>query len=316
MLPRQNISEVLVGFENSDDAGVFQLTTDIAVVQTVDFFPPIVDDPYIYGQIAAANALSDIYAMGGQPKTALSIVGFPTKEVELSVLGAIMRGGLEKLSEAGVALLGGHSIRDDEIKFGYAVTGVINTNNLKQNIGAHVGDRVLLTKPLGIGLITTAIKRGKVLPEHVSAATDAMLQLNRRAAEVALEFRVHAMTDVTGFGLIGHASEVARASRLSIQIDHRKLPLLPGTLAYSREGFCAGGLVSNEEFFGRHAVISDSVASEMRNVLFDPQTSGGLLIFCDPADAGPLVKKLEAERIAAVEIGFTSPPTDHLLTVD
>jgi len=316
MLPRQNIPEVLVGFENSDDAGVFQLTTDIAVVQTVDFFPPIVDDPYTYGQIAAANALSDIYAMGGQPKTALSIVGFPTKNVDFNVLGAIMRGGVEKLSEADVALLGGHSVRDDEIKFGYAVTGIINPKNLKQNSGAHVGDRVLLTKPLGIGLITTAIKRGKVLPEHVTAATAAMLQLNRRAAEIALEFRVHAMTDVTGFGLVGHASEVARASRLSIQIDHRKLPLLPGTLAYSREGFCAGGLISNEQFFGPHAVISGSVAPEMRNVLFDPQTSGGLIIFCDPSDAGPLVKKLEAERISAVEIGVTSPPADHLLTVD
>src|SRR5262245_36329367 len=199
--------------------------------------------------------------MGGQPKTALSIVGFPTKGLDFSVLGTIMRGGVEKLSEAGVALLGGHSVRDDEIKFGYAVTGIIDPKNIKQNSGARVGDRLVLTKPLGIGLITNGIKRGKVQTEHVETAVAAMLQLNRRASEVALQFRVHAMTDITGFGLLGHASEVARASRLSIQIDHAKLPLLPGALSYSREGFCAGGLISNEEFFGQHVLISDSVAS-------------------------------------------------------
>ena len=307
---------VLVGFENSDDAGVFQLTTDISVVQTVDYFPPIVDDPYTYGQIAAANAVSDIYAMGGQPKTALSIVGFPTKGLDFSVLGTIMRGGLEKLGEAGVALLGGHSVRDDEIKFGYAVTGIIERQHIKQNSGARVGDRVVLTKPLGTGLITTAIKRGKASIEHINAAVAAMVQLNRRAAEIALEFRVHAMTDITGFGLLGHASEVARASRLSIQIDHAKLPLLPGTLAYSQQGFCAGGLTSNEQFFGPNVFITDSVPPDVRNVLFDPQTSGGLLIFCGPQDVDPLVHKLQSERITAVEIGFTSDPTDHLLTVE
>ena len=307
---------VLVGFENSDDAGVFQLTTDIAVVQTVDYFPPIVDEPYTYGQIAAANALSDIYAMGGQPKTALSIVGFPTKGVDFSVLGTIMRGGLDKLAEAGVALLGGHSVRDEEIKFGYAVTGVIETQNIKQNSGAQIGDRVVLTKPLGTGLVTTAIKRGKALTEHVDAAVAVMVQLNRRAAEVALEFQVHAMTDITGFGLLGHASEVARASRLSIRINHAKLPLLPGTLAYSQQGFCAGGLTSNEQFFGQYVSVADSVSPDLRNVLFDPQTSGGLLIFCQPESVEALVDKLRAERIAAVEIGFTSNPSDHLLTVE
>jgi selenide, water dikinase len=316
MLPRQDIPGVLVGFEDSDDAGVFQLTTDISVVQTVDYFPPIVDAPHIYGQIAAANALSDIYAMGGQPKTALSIVGFPTKGVDISVLGEIMRGGTEKLSEAGVALLGGHSVRDDEIKFGYAVTGIIDNRNIKKNSGAHIGDRVILTKPLGTGLITTAIKRGKALAEHVDAAVTAMLQLNRRPAEIALDFRVHAMTDVTGFGLAGHAIEVARASHLSIRIDHTKLPLLPGTLVYSRQGFCAGGLISNEEFFQKQSVISNSIPPDLRNILFDPQTSGGLLIFCHSEDAESLVKKLEEERITAVEIGFTSHPTDRLLTVE
>ena len=314
-MPRQSVPGVLVGFENSDDAGVFQLTTDIAVVQTVDYFSPIVDDPFTYGQIAAANSLSDIYAMGGEPKTALSIVGFPTKGIDFSVLGDIMRGGLDKMNEAGVALLGGHSVRDEEIKFGYAVTGIIQINKIKQNSGARVGDRVILTKPLGTGLITTAIKRGKALPEHIQAATSTMLQLNRRASEISQEFRVHAMTDITGFGLAGHASEVAKASGLTIHLDHSKLPLLPGTLNYSREGFCAGGLTSNQQFFGKHVSIKDSIVPEVRNVLFDPQTSGGLLIFSHPQDATALLLKLHAENITATEIGFTANLTDHLLTV-
>jgi selenide, water dikinase len=314
-MPRQTIPGVLVGFENSDDAGVFQLTPDIAVVQTVDFFPPIVDDPYTYGQIAAANSLSDVYAMGGSPKTALSIAAFPAKGLEFSILGDILRGGLDKLTEAGVVLLGGHSVRDDEIKFGYAITGTIDKNKIKQNSSARAGDRLILTKPLGTGLITTAIKRGNAASEHVQSAINTMLQLNRRASEICLEFRVHAMTDITGFGLIGHAIEVARASHLSIQIDHSKLPLLPGTLDYSRAGFCAGGLTSNEQFFGKHSDIADSVTPEMKNVLFDPQTSGGLLAFCHPDDVAALNAKLQAEKIAAVEIGFTSEQADHLLTV-
>ena len=315
MVPRQNLPGVLVGYENSDDAGVFQLTTDISIVQTVDYFSPIVDDPFTYGQIAAANALSDIYAMGGQPKTALAIVGFPSKGVDFSILGDIMRGGLDKLNEAGVALLGGHSVRDEEIKFGYAVTGIIETKNIKQNNGALPRDRVILTKRLGAGLITTAIKRGKALSEHVQAAITTMLQLNRRAAEISLDFRVHAMTDITGFGLVGHAIEVAKASHLSVQIDHSKLPILPGALEYSREGFCAGGLTSNQEFFGRHVSIQESIPLDMRNVVFDPQTSGGLLIFCQPEDAEPLLARLHADKIDAVEIGFTTEQTERLLTL-
>ena len=306
---------VLVGYELSDDAGVYQLTSDIAVVQTVDYFSPIVDDPYTYGQIAATNSLSDIYAMGGQPKTALSIVGFPSKGLDFTILGDIMRGGLDKLTEAGVALLGGHSVRDDEIKFGYAVTGVIDPKKIKQNNGARTGDRVILTKPLGTGLITTAIKRGKASTEHVQAAVSTMLQLNRRAAEICTDLGVNTMTDITGFGLAGHAVEVAKASHLSIEIDHRKLPLLPGTLDYSREGFCAGGLTSNQEFFGKKVSIAETVSQDMRNVVFDPQTSGGLLIFCNPQQSKSLLEKLLSENIPAAEIGFTSKQADHLLTL-
>src|SRR5437764_7249752 len=199
-MPGQNIPGILVGFEHADDAGVFQLTDDICLVQTVDYFAPIVDDPHTYGQIAAANSLSDIYAMGGVPKTALSVVGFPTKGVDFSVLGEIMLGGLQKLNEAGVALLGGHSIRDDEIQFGYAVTGLIERKNIKQNKDAKPGNRLILTKPLGTGLITTALKRGKASAEHVLAAVETMSQLNRRASEICLEFKVDTMTDITGFG--------------------------------------------------------------------------------------------------------------------
>ena len=314
-IPRQTIPGVLVGYENSDDAGVFQLTPDIALVQTVDYFSPIVDDAYTYGQIAAANSLSDVYAMGGVPKTALSIVGFPATGLDFSILGDIMRGGLDKLNEAGVALLGGHSVRDDEIKFGYAVTGIVDKKNVKENSGAHEGNRLILTKALGTGLITTALKRGKASPDHVQAAVTAMSQLNRTAAQTCLKFRVDAMTDITGFGLVGHALEVAKASHLSIQIDHQKLPILPGALEYSREGFCAGGLTSNREFFAENVHISDSVPANVRNILFDPQTSGGLLIFSHPDDARKLLLDLHAAGVAAVEIGATSARAGHLLTV-
>src|SRR5712671_6901891 len=229
-LARQHDPNVLVGFDHADDAGVYQIAPDQALVQTVDFFTPIVDDPYTFGQIAATNALSDIYAMGGQAKTALSVVGFPPKGVDFSVLGDIMRGGVDKLNEAGVALLGGHSVRDEEIKFGYAVTGIVDKKNIKENAGAHEGNRLILTKALGTGLITTALKREKASPEHVQAAVTVMSQLNRDAAEICLKFRVDAMTDITGFGLVGHAIEVAKASHISIRIDHRKLPILPGAL--------------------------------------------------------------------------------------
>src|SRR5712691_5334827 len=313
-MPRQNIPGVVVGYENADDAGVFELTPEVALVQTVDYFPPIVDDAYTYGQISAANSLSDIYAMGGIPKTALSIVGFPTTGVDFSVLGDIMRGGLDKLSEAGVALLGGHSVRDEEIKFGYAVTGIVEKKNIKQNSGAHEGNRLILTKALGTGLITTALKREKASPDHVQAAVNVMLQLNRRAAEICLPFRVDAMTDITGFGLAGHAIEVATASHISIQIDHRKLPLLPGALEYSREGFCAGGLTSNREFFGTRVFIPVCSPPEMQNILFDPQTSGGLLIFSHPGDAGNLLDNLRAAGVDAVEIGSSVRQAQQLRT--
>jgi selenide, water dikinase len=305
-LPRQDFHEILVGYENADDAGVYALTDDIALVQTVDFFSPIVDDSFLFGQIAAANSLSDIYAMGGTPKTALSIVGFPAENLDFALLGEIMRGGLEKLNEAGVALLGGHSVRDDEIKFGYSVTGVIDPKKIKQNKGARVGDRIFLTKPLGTGLISTALKKGRAHDDHVRSAVKVMVELNKAAAETALRFAVDTMTDITGFGLIGHAREVARASQVSISIDHSRLPILPGALEYSRAGFCAGGLKNNREFYSGSVGMAERVPAEYRDIVFDPQTSGGLLIFCRPEDAERLIDGFASERMPLAEIGIVN----------
>ena len=304
-----------MGYEDSDDAGVYQLTPDLAIVQTVDFFTPVVDDPYIYGQIAAANALSDIYAMGGEPRTALSIVGFPAKGADFAILGDIMRGGLDKLNEAGVALLGGHSVRDEEIKFGYAITGLIEKRNIKRNKSAKPGNRLLLTKPLGTGLITTALKRCQALPEHVATAVKVMSELNKRPSEICLQHQVDAMTDITGFGLLGHALEVAKASRITLEIDHRRLPLLPGALEYSRAGFCAGGLASNRQFYASQVRMSDSVPAEYQDVLFDPQTSGGLLIFAAPDDADALLNALRAAGVNAVEIGAAQALLPNLAVI-
>lgn len=314
-LPRQNLPGVLVGFENADDAGVFLLTPDTAIVQTIDFFSPIVDDPYTFGQIAAANSVSDIYAMGGEPRTALSVVAFPTKGVDPSVLGDIMRGGLDKLTEAGVSLLGGHTVRDDEIKFGYAVTGIVPVSQIKQNKGGRAGDRLLLTKPLGTGLIATAIKRGKASDEHVAQAVATMRELNRKAAQIALDFGVDTMTDITGFGLLGHALEVCKASRISVQIDHRQLPVLPGALEYSRAGFCAGGLNSNREFFAEHVRLPADLPSEFSDLVFDPQTSGGLLIFVDAKRSAELSGVLHRAGIAAADIGYSQEFTGTFITV-
>ena len=304
-LPRQTIPEVLVGYENADDAGVYQLADDLALVQTVDFFSPIVNDPFVFGQIAAANALSDIYAMGAKPLTALAVVGFPIKDLEPEVLREIMAGGLKTLTECGVALMGGHSVRDDEVKFGYAVTGTVNPKDVRKNEDARVGQRVILTKPIGTGLIATALKRGEAAAEHVDGAIRTMAETNREVAALISGRFSGAVTDVTGFGLLGHALEVARASNLSIEFDHRCIPLLPGALDYSSRGFCAGGLKANRDFFSCNVTWNADVPEDHRNVLFDPQTSGGLLLFV-PEDSCPdLLESLAEADLFAVEVGFT-----------
>jgi len=282
-IPRWANENVLVGFDTADDAGVYKLTPECALVQTVDFFTPIVDDPYTFGAIAAANALSDVYAMGGKPLSALSILAWPAKG-DLDDLAQIVKGGAEKIHEADCALLGGHSITDNEVKFGYAVTGTIHPDRIKTNAGARPGDTLLLTKRIGTGVIATALKHGIAKESDVQAAVESMLTLNRRACEAMLAVEVHGCTDVTGFGLIGHAREMALASQVTIEIDSRAVRFLPGAVEYARQGAIPGGLKNNREF----AASCVEGQSDIDDLLYDPQTSGGLLISLPAADAAKL----------------------------
>ena len=299
-LPRVPNENVLVGFDTSDDAGVYKLTESLALVQTVDFFTPIVDDPSTFGAIAAANSLSDVYAMGGRPISALSILAYPAKG-DLEDLKQILKGGAEKMREAGCAVLGGHSIADDEIKFGYAVTGTIDPKRVKPNSGAMAGDALVFTKRLGTGVIATALKRGLASDGDVRAAIESMLALNRLACERMLQFDVHGCTDVTGFGLIGHAREMALASVVTLEIEVDCLRFLPGAVAYSRAGAIPGGLKNNREFASCAVERAREIPEEIENLLYDPQTSGGLLITLPESDAKELVRTLDgAHRIGRV----------------
>jgi selenide,water dikinase len=299
-VPRWADENVLVGFDTADDAGVYKLTAELALVQTVDFFTPIVDDPYTYGAIAAANALSDVYAMGGRPFSALSIVAFPAKG-EPADLEQILRGGAEKMREAGCSILGGHSVADDEIKFGYAVTGAIHPERIKTNAGARAGDALVFTKRLGTGVIATALKRGMAAAEHVEESIRQMMALNRRACEVMLRFDVHGCTDVTGFGLIGHGREMALASGVTLAIETERVGFLPGALDYARRGALPGGLKNNREFASCAVEQARPLARDVEDLLYDPQTSGGLLISLPEKDAGELEDALEgAYRIGHV----------------
>ena len=263
---------------------MYLLSEDCALVQTVDFFTPIVDDPYLFGCIAAANALSDIYAMGGRPITSLSILAWPTSG-EFSDLAGILQGGAEKMREAQCTILGGHSISDDEPKFGYAVTGLVHPSKVKANSHAKPGDVLLLTKPLGTGIISTALKKGIVKIQDVESSIVSMTTLNRKAAEAMAQVDVHAVTDVTGFGLIGHAREVAAASHVSLEIDSTLLQFLPGAVDYSKLGAIPGGLKNNREYFSPSVELASEIPSEILNILYDPQTSGGLLITLPEKDA-------------------------------
>ena len=289
-LPRVTDENVLVGFDTADDAGVYRLTPECALVQTVDFFTPIVDDPYRFGAIAAANALSDIYAMGARPLCALSIVAFPAGG-EPELLREILRGGAEKMREAGCVILGGHSVADDEIKFGYAVTGTAHPSRVIANAGAQPGDALVLTKPLGTGVIATALKRGIANPQHVEASVASMLELNRAAAEALEGLTVHAMTDVTGFGLIGHAREMAVASGVTLEIEADRVPLLEGAREYARAGALAGGLKNNREFASCAVETVRPIEQDLMDLFYDPQTSGGLLIALPEADAERLRRR-------------------------
>lgn len=313
-LPKQTDPNVLIGFDTADDAGVYQLAPDLALVQTVDFFTPIVDDPYVFGQVAATNSLSDVYAMGGRPISALSIVGFPNSGTEVAVLERILQGGLAKMQEAGCAVIGGHSIGDDEIKFGYAVTGLVNPARVWSNSAARPGDRLILTKRLGTGVISTALKRERASAAAVEAATKSMTTLNRRASEIALDFEIHAATDVTGFGLLGHAREMAAGSGVSLMISSH-LAFLPDALDFARQGFLPGGLRRNIEFMGSCVEFAAGVPEEVRNLLFDPQTAGGLLFSVSAADVPGMLAALSQAGIESDEIGEVIPKTQPLIQV-
>ena len=314
-LPKQVDPNVLIGFDTADDAGVYRLTDDLALVQTVDFFTPIVDDPYTFGQIAAANALSDVYAMGGRPISALTLVGFPNSAERAPILEKILAGGLDKMQEASCTVIGGHSIADDEIKFGYAVTGVVNPQRVWANAGARAGDRLVFTKKIGTGVIAAAIKKQSASNEAIAAAVESMCTLNRVACEVALKFPVHGATDVTGFSLLGHAREMALASKVSLVFDSTRFDVLPGALEYSRRGFLSGGLTRNKEFIGSCAEFSESIPEELRNLFFDPQTSGGLLLSVEAAAAPELVAALRERGLPASDVGEVTVKTHPLVMV-
>ena len=301
-LPRVTNENVLVGFETSDDAGVYKLGPELALVQTVDFFTPIVDDPYTFGAIAAANSLSDVYAMGGTPVTALSILAYPGKG-DLDDLEQILKGGAGKIHESGCVIIGGHSIADDEIKFGYSITGTVHPARFKTNCAAVPGDALVLTKKIGTGVISTALKQGVAADADVQAAVDSMMTLNRRACEAMLRFDVHSCTDITGFGLIGHAREMAVGSGVTIEIDVDRVPLLPGALQYARQGAIPGGLKNNREYASCAVEKTREIAPELEDLLYDPQTSGGLLISMAEADAA----RLEHEFDGARRIGRVLP---------
>jgi selenide,water dikinase len=299
-VPRWADENVLIGFETADDAGVYKLTAELALVETVDFFTPIVDDAYAFGAIAAANALSDVYAMGGRPVSALSLVAYPA-EGELAVLREILKGGAEKMREAGCSILGGHSVADDEIKFGYAVTGLVHPGRIVANAGARPGDALVFTKRLGTGVISTALKRGMAAPEHVEASIASMLRLNRRACEEMLRLEAHGCTDITGFGLLGHAREMALASGVTLELEAARVRFLPGALDYARAGAVPGGLRNNREFASCAVAMAPGLPREIEDLLYDPQTSGGLLISLPESGAAELERSVEeAYRIGRV----------------
>ncbi len=327
-LPRQTDPNVLVGFETSDDAGVYLLDENSALVQTVDFFTPIVDDPHTFGEIAATNSLSDVYAMGGRPISALSIVGFPEKG-DSEILAGILQGGLAKMMQAKCTVVGGHSIRNEDVLFGYAVTGLINPQRIWKNVGARTGDALLFTKALGTGVISTAIKKEKAGMDSIAAATHSMTTLNRAAAEALHEIEsqaeresaIHAVTDVTGFGLLGHAREMALGNPeqgiqpVSFEIDQTAFAYLPGAVEAAKDGHLPGGLKNNRDFIGDCVSFAESVPQDYRDLLFDPQTSGGLLIAISPEFAEAAITTLDRQGVSARRIGKVIAKTNPLLVV-
>jgi selenide, water dikinase len=304
-LSQREYPDLIADFRRSEDAGVLRLNAEQALVHTVDFFPPIVDDPYLFGRIAGANALSDVYAMGGRPCTAVSIVGFPVEALDIEVLRRMMEGGLSALSDADCPLVGGHSIDDRELKLGYAVTGIVHPDRVWLNNALRGGEVLILTKPIGTGLITTAMRGGLVSDTALAAATASMGTLNRKASEILQRHDVHACTDVTGFGLLGHACEMAADSACNIRILAASVPLLPDVKEYAAMGLVPEGTYRNKEFRLRFVAHPDRAGEDMVNILFDPQTSGGLLAAVPSADADAVLGELQSAGIPAGCIGAT-----------
>ena len=315
-LPSAVDENLMVGVETADDAAVYRVSDEVALIQTVDFFPPMVDDPYTFGQIAAANALSDVYAMGGEPRLALNVVAFPNC-LGAEVLGEILAGGASKVQEAGAVLAGGHSINDEEPKYGLCVSGFVHPDRIWKNGGAQAGDVLLLTKPLGVGLINTAVKAGLASAEAEKRAVESMSCLNKIAMEVLREAEIHSCTDVTGFGLTGHALETARASKASLVIETKKLEVLPDALFYASMGLVPEGTYRNKEFNKKDVRIEEQVDEALEDLVFDPQTSGGLLVSLPGRDAEMVLRKLEQAGypLKAGIVGFVTDLQDKYLLI-
>jgi selenide,water dikinase len=306
---------VLVGIETADDAGVYLVRDDLAIVQTVDFFTPIVDDPYDYGRIAALNSINDVWAMGGAPITALAITCFPKKGVDFQILSDIMRGGLDVLTENGVALLGGHSVDNAQIMFGYAVTGTIDPTRVMTNRGARAGDVLILTKPIGTGIISTGIKFEKASQEVAAASLRTMLLAGRRAAERMREFGVRGATDITGFGLLGHAWELATGSEVTLEIESARVPLIAGAYDLAEQGLLTSGDRTNRKYVGDSVYLSETISKPMASLLFDPQTAGGMLISIDATQAEALLERLRETYADASIIGRVTARGEHAIVV-
>jgi selenide,water dikinase len=306
-LPKFNNADMLVGTETSDDAGVFRLRPDLAIVNTVDFFTPIVDDPYVFGQIAAANSLSDVYAMGGEPKTAMNIVCFPKGKMAMEILGEILKGGADKVKESGAVVIGGHSIIDEEIKYGMAVTGIIHPDKILRNVGVQEGDVMILTKPLGTGIITTALKKGKASKESIDEAVGFMTTLNAAAAAIIRKYPVHACSDVTGYGILGHALEMASGSSVTLVLESQNFPVMRGAPRLAEKGYITGGCKRNRDYLKDKITVEKSLSEGLVEVAFDPQTSGGLLIAVARRHGAKLLEELHAEGVkSATQVGYAT----------
>ncbi len=297
---------LLVGFDKADDAGVYRLRDDLALVQTLDFFTPIVDDPFDYGRIAALNSINDVWAMGGTPLTAMAITCFPKKGVDFSILQEIMRGGLSVLTENKVALVGGHSVDNEQIMFGYSVTGVIDPKHIATNAGARPGDVIILTKPIGTGVISTAIKRAKASPEVIAESVATMMTPGKYAAEAIAKFDVKGATDVTGFALLGHAWEMACASNVTIEIDSARVPLINGALELAASGLMTGADKTNREYVGADVSLAEGLDSNLVKLFYDPQTAGGLLLAIPEEKADDLLNDLRRNYSRAEVVGRVS----------